>query len=179
LTPPARRAGTVVITHLEKGNLVDTTVNIVIGLVVLAWLLSRQVQKRLVREDRKPTVLLILLVLGVIQLGTFFKSVPLTTGLVLLLIVSMVLAAGFGVVRAYTVRLWRADGQLWRQGTWLTLVLWLVAIGSHIGLDALIEGVGDAKGIGTASIMLYLAVSLGAQRLVVQSRANHVVPVHS
>ncbi|MFI5605624.1 hypothetical protein [Amycolatopsis sp. NPDC051903] len=153
----------------------SNTVNILIGLVVLAWLLSRQVQKRLVREDRKPTVLLVLAVLGVIQLASFFNGAAPTTTIVLLLVASLVIAAIFGVIRAYTVRLWRTDGQLWRQGTWLTIVLWLVAIGLHIGLDLLIDHNGAAKGLSGASIMLYLAVSLGAQRLVVQSRANRVV----
>ena len=150
--------------------------NIAIGLVVLLWVLSKQVQKRPVREDRKPTILLVLLVLGVIQLADFFKGGPSATATVILLLVaSFVLAAGFGVVRAYTVRLWRADGQLWRQGTWVTVVLWILAIGIHLGLDYAIDGSGAAKGLSGASIMLYLAVSLGAQRLVVQSRANHVV----
>ncbi len=150
-------------------------VNIVIGLAVLAWLLARQIQARLVREDRKPTVLLILLVLGVVQVSTFFTSAPSNSGVVLLLAASLVLAGIFGVVRGYTVRLWRAEGQLWRQGTWLTITLWLVAIGSHVGLDFLLEDAGAAKGLSGASILLYLAVSLGAQRLIVQSRANNVV----
>lgn len=150
----------------------DSSVNIIIGLVVLAWVLWRQTQRRLVREDRKPTVLLVLLVLGVLALGAYFKSAPATGFAIALLAGSLVLAAGFGVVRGYTVRLWRQDEQLWRQGTWLTIVLWLVAIGSHIGLDVLIDG--GAKGLGSASILLYLAVSLGAQRLVVQSRATRL-----
>jgi hypothetical protein len=154
---------------------VNIGVNIVIGLAVLVWILLRQVQQRSVREDRKPTALLILLVLGVLQLTTFFKGNAATTTVVLPLVLSFVLAAVFGVIRAYTVRLWRADGQLWRQGTWLTVVLWLVAIGLHIGLDYAIDGTGAAKGLSSASLMLYIAVSFGAQRLVVQSRAAHVV----
>lgn len=152
--------------------LVNGSANIVIGLVVLAWLLWRQTQRRPVREDRKPTVLLILLVLGVVALGAYFKTAPATGLAIALLAGSLVLAAGFGVVRGYTVRLWQQDGQFFRQGTWLTIVLWLVAIGSHIGLDALIDS--GAKGLGSASILLYLAVSLGTQRLVVQSRATRL-----
>jgi hypothetical protein len=152
---------------------VNVGINIVIGVVVLLWILSRQVQKRSVREDRRPTALLILLVLGVLQLTTFFKDNAATTSVVLLLVLSFVLAAGFGVIRAYTVRLWRADGQLWRQGNWLTVALWLAAIELHIGLDFLIDGAGSAKGLSGASLMLYIAVSFGAQRLVVQSRAAH------
>lgn len=146
--------------------------NIVIGLVVLAWVLWRQVQRRLVRADRKPTVLLILLVLGVVAVGAYVKKEPVTGLAIVLLAGSLVLAAGFGVVRGYTVRVWEQDGQRWRQGTWLTVLLWLVAVGSHIGIDALIDG--GAKGLGSASILLYLAVSLGAQRLVVQSRATRL-----
>jgi hypothetical protein len=154
---------------------VNSSVNVLIGLVVVAWILWRQTQKRPVREDRKPTVLLILLVLGVLQLSTYFKTASSTVPVIGLLVGSLVLAAGFGVVRGYTVRLWRQDGQLFRQGTWLTIVLWLAGIGVHIGFDALVDS--SAKGLGTASILLYLAVSLGTQRLVVQSRANHAVRV--
>ncbi|MEU8630601.1 hypothetical protein AB0C38_00415 [Amycolatopsis sp. NPDC048633] len=146
--------------------------NILVGLVVVAWILWRQVQQRPVREDRKPTVLLILLVLGVVALGAYFKKEPATGLAIALLAGSLVLAAGFGVVRGYTVRLWRQDGVLFRQGTWLTILLWLAAIGSHLGLDVLIDS--GAKGLGGASILLYLAVSLGAQRLVVQARATRL-----
>jgi uncharacterized membrane protein len=106
---------------------VNSSADIVVGLVVLAWLLWRQTQKRPVREDRKPTVLLILLVLGVVALSTYFKTAP-ATGLAIALLVG-----------------------------------------------SLVDG--GAKGLGSASILLYLAVSLGAQRLVVQSRANHAVGV--
>lgn len=153
----------------------SSSVNIILGLVVLVWLLARQVQKRLVREDRKPTILLILLILGAVQLATFFKADPATPSVILLLVASLVIAAIFGVIRAYTVRLWRADGGLWRQGTVVTVALWIAAIAVHIGLDFVIDGTGDVKGISGASILLYLAVSLGAQRFVVQSRANHLV----
>jgi uncharacterized membrane protein len=154
---------------------VNSSVNLLIGLVVLALLMWRQTRKRPVREDRKPTVLLILLVLGVLQLSTYFKSASSSTLVIGLLAGSFVLGAGFGVLRGYTVRLWRQDGQLFRQGTWLTIALWVVAFGVHIGLDTLIDG--NAKGLSSGSILLYLAISLGAQRLVVQSRANRAVLV--
>lgn len=150
----------------------STSANIVFGLAVLAWLLWRQLQKRLVREDRRPVVLLVLLVLGILQLSTYLKTASTSVTVILLLVASLVLAAGFGVVRALSVRLWRQDGQLWRQGTWITAGLWLVAIGVHIGLDALFDG--TVKGLGAGSILLYLAVSLGVQRLVVQSRADRL-----
>ncbi|WP_285482049.1 hypothetical protein [Amycolatopsis sp. NBRC 101858] len=150
----------------------DSSVNILVGLVVLAWLVWRQTQRRLVREDRRPVVLLILLVLGVLQLSTYLKTASTSAMLIVALVVSLLLAAGFGVVRARSTRLWRKDGQLWRQGTWVTAALWVVGLGVHIGLDLLFDSA--AKGLGAGSILLYLAVSLGVQRLVVQARADRL-----
>lgn len=150
--------------------------SIVIGLAVLLLLIWRQVQKRSVKEDSRPTLMLILGVVGLIELVTYFKG---NTGVgstaMLMLAASLVLAAGFGAIRAYSVRLWREDGTLWRQGGVLTVVLWLVTIGVHFGADFLIDRSGGAKGLAEAALVLYLAVSLGVQRLVVSSRATHVL----
>ncbi|MEU5257317.1 hypothetical protein [Amycolatopsis sp. NPDC021455] len=150
----------------------NSSVNIVVGLAVLALLVWRQTRKRTVREDSRPVVLVILLVLGILQLTTYLKGVSATASVITLLVVTLLLGAGFGAVRAWSVRLWREDGQLWRQGNWLTVALWLVGFAVHIGLDALFDGV--AHGLGAGSILLYLAVSLGVQRLFVQSRAGRL-----
>ncbi|HEX3786244.1 MAG TPA: hypothetical protein VHW44_00155 [Pseudonocardiaceae bacterium] len=155
----------------------NTTISIIIGIAVLALLLFRQTQKRSVREDRKPTLLLILAVIGVLDLVNYLKDNPANGTAIAMLTASLVLAAGFGVIRAYTVRLWREDGTLWRQGNALTIVLWLVAIGLHFGADFLIDHDNPAKGLSSAALMLYIAVSFGVQRLVVQSRASHVLAV--
>lgn len=150
----------------------NSTVNVVVGLAVLALLVWRQTRKRSVREDQRPVVLVVLLVLGILQLSTYLKGVPVSAAVIALLAATLLLGAGFGVVRAWSVRIWREDGQLWRQGNWLTAVLWLAGVAVHIGLDALFDGV--AHGLGTGSILLYLAVSLGVQRLFVQSRATRL-----
>jgi hypothetical protein len=148
---------------------VNSSVNIVAGLAVLALLVWRQTRKRPVREDSRPVVLVVLLVLGVLQLTTYLKGVTASASVIALLVATLLLGAGFGAVRAWSVRLWREDGQLWRQGNWLTVALWAAGFAVHIGLDALFDGV--AHGLGAGSILLYLAVSLGVQRLFVQSRA--------
>ncbi|OXM71658.1 DUF1453 family protein [Amycolatopsis vastitatis] len=150
----------------------NSTVNVVAGLAVLALLVVRQIRKRPLREDPRPVVLVVLLVLGILQLGTYLKVVPASAAVIALLVATLLLGAGFGAVRAWSVRIWREDGQLWRQGSRLTAVLWLVGFGVHIGLDALFDGV--AHGLGVGSILLYLAVSLGVQRLFVQSRASRL-----
>jgi hypothetical protein len=148
--------------------------SIVIGAAVLLLLLTRQVQKRTVKEDSRPTLFLILTVIGVIDLVQFLGAHPANGTAIGMIVASLVLAAGFGALRAYTVRLWREDGVLYRQGTVVTLLLWLVAIGVHFGADVLIDGTGSAKGLSSAALLLYIAVSLGVQRFVVGSRARTV-----
>ncbi|MGH3264928.1 MAG: hypothetical protein ACRDNS_23380 [Trebonia sp.] len=88
---------------------------------------------------------------------------------------SAILAVGFGVLRATTVRLRRGeDGQLLRKGTWLTAMLWIVAVAAHLAFDVLIAGgASEGKGdIGTATLALYLAASFGAQQMVMLKRAK-------
>lgn len=150
----------------------NNVTNIGIAVLVLAFVLARQLQKRSVREDSRPVVLLILVVLGVIELGQFVKAHPVNATGVAMLAASLVVAAVFGVIRARTIRLWREDGVLYRQGNALTVVLWLVAIGVHFGADVLIDDSGAAKGLSSAALLLYIAVSFGVQRVVVQSRAS-------
>ena len=72
---------------------------------------------------------------------------------------SLVLAAGFGV-RAATVRIWLQDGRPWSRVSGVTASLWIVALAAHLGYDALVAGHGRDD-VGAATIVLYLAVSLG------------------
>lgn len=146
--------------------------NVGIGVLVLLFILFRQVQPRAVREDSRPTLLIVLGVVGIVDLGSFVKANPVNATGIAMLAASLVAAAVFGVARAYTVRLWRDGGVLYRQGNWLTVVLWLVAIGVHFGADVLVDHSGSAKGLASAAITLYIAVSFGVQRLVVGSRAR-------
>ena len=145
---------------------------IVIGVAVVLLLLARQVQKRSVREDSRPIIFLVLAVVGLFEAGQFVKAHPVGSEAILLTVGSLVLAAVFGVLRAFTVRLWREDGKLYRQGNVLTIVLWLVSIGTHFGVDALIDG--SAKGLSTSTLLLYLAVTLGVQQIVVRYRATQL-----
>jgi len=86
---------------------------------------------------------------------------------------SLALAAGFGVLRAATVRIWLQDGQPWSRGSWITASLWIVALAVHLGYDALVAGPGQDN-VGAATIVLYLAVSLAIQRLIVRLRAQRL-----
>jgi hypothetical protein len=149
----------------------------IIGIAVLAFIVYRQLSVRRVRDSYR--LVIILAVIGVLELSRFLgnrNGSHIGDGkIALALALSAILAAGMGVLRAMTVRLWRSgDGQLLRQGSWLTATLWVVAVAAHLALDALVAGgAGDKKGdIGNATIALYLAVSFGVQQMVMLKRAE-------
>lgn len=144
-----------------------TAVDIVISLAVLALILYRQLQVR----RASPTLLLpaALIVIGLAELATLSKgSSKLTSGEIGILIALLVLdAAGLGVLRAWTVRLWRDGEGVLRQGTWITVGLWLVGIVIHEVVDLVAH-------IPSSSLLLYLGVTLLAQQLVLQARVNRM-----
>lgn len=160
-----------------------------IAAAAFVFILYRQLRPQpvvAVSGGRRP---LIFGVVGIGLAGQYLLHHAVTTFGVVGLVVSLVVAAGLSFLRGHTVRLWRQDGAWWRRGTALTVVLWLCSIGSHLGIDALVghldpsEGIG--KGLGNATLLLYLGVSLGLQHLVVthrvrtRSAADEPAPVRS
>jgi uncharacterized membrane protein (UPF0136 family) len=86
--------------------------NIVIGLVVLAFILYRQLQQRPVRDNmRLPLILGVIGVIGVVELVDYLQHRPHGTGVIAALAGSLVIAAVFGAIRAATVRVWVDGGQ--------------------------------------------------------------------
>ncbi|MCY0869424.1 MAG: hypothetical protein OWT27_02410 [Firmicutes bacterium] len=144
----------------------QTVLSLVIGLAVLALLIYRQVRRRRVRTgNRTFTLPLVLCVVGALDVSNVNTHHALTsTQWVHLAISLIVFGIGFGAWRAFTVRLWREDGALWRQGTWLTVALWLIAVAGHTALDGL-------GAVGSATLLLYLGVTLATQRIVMLTRS--------
>lgn len=156
--------------------------NIVIGVAVVALVLYRQLAVRSVRTDRSGRGPLIFAVIGVAQLGEFVSHGGRIGVIgVTALVISLLVAAGLSAVRAATMKLWRTDQGWFRQGTVLTLVLWLVSIGSHLGIDVLARYLAgkseDIGGLGQATLVLYLAVSLGIQSLLLAQRVSRLSAV--
>ncbi len=147
--------------------------NLVIGVVVLVWVVSRQLTTRRLRENYRLPI--ILGVIGIVQFATFLKGNPRRDGAIAAAVAgSLVIAAAFGVARAVTVRVWRQDGQLLRRGTWLTAGLWVLAFAAHLGYDYLVAGDVTGKNganVGNATILLYLVVSLAIQQIIMLNRA--------
>jgi drug/metabolite transporter (DMT)-like permease len=150
----------------------QTVFQLVVGVAVLALLIYRQVQKRPVTQARQR-IGLVLVVVGLILAVQYLQK---HSGTVVIgaLIGSLVLAAAFGAVRAATVRLWLQDGRAWSQGNWLTAVLWIIAVAAHLGLDAALGSHKGLSGLGSATLVLYLAISLIVQYLIVNYRAQRL-----
>ncbi len=146
---------------------------VVLGLVVLALLIYRQLRTRPVNASRLR-VLAVLAVVGVVETSEFLQKNHGDAVTYAAIGGSLVLAAIFGALRAATVRIWLQDGQPWSKGSWLTASLWIVALAAHLGYDALVAHGHGNSGLGTATVVLYLAVSLGIQRVIVQSRAHRL-----
>jgi hypothetical protein len=148
---------------------------VVIGVLVLGLLIYRQLVPRRVSSS-SLRLMLILGVIGVIEAVQFFGKHH-DGGLVLAALAgSLLLAIIFGVVRAATVRVWLQDGSPWTQGNWVTALLWVAALAAHLGYDALLDHNKGTNGLGTATIVLYLAITLAVQRGLVLLRAQRLDP---
>ena len=151
--------------------------NLIIGIAVVALLVSRQLMARRLNDNYRLSV--ILAIIGLVQFVNFIKSLhgPHDDNRIIVAVVgSLVLAAVLGAARALTVRVWRQDdGQLMRRGTWLTAVLWIVSLAVHLGYDELVAGHiagGNGGNVGDATIVLYLVVTLAVQQFLLLARVK-------
>ncbi len=154
--------------------------NVVIGVAVVALVLGRQLAARRVKTDGGGRLMLILGGVGLIQAGQYLNRVGHVSGVgVTVAVISLSIGALLAYARANTVRIWRQEDGWWRKGNGLTLVLWLLSIGSHFGIAALATAFSpgdgtDIAGLGGATLLLYLGVSLGLQQLVLERRVAGV-----
>lgn len=88
-----------------------------------------------------PAVLGVLGASGIaFGIASVIKYHPLPILAVVLLVVSLAVAAVFGVARARTVRVWRGpQNEVLRKGTATTTGLWLASVCVHIGLGLWID----------------------------------------
>ncbi|HUD77460.1 MAG TPA: hypothetical protein VMR00_06395 [Streptosporangiaceae bacterium] len=152
----------------------QTVLYLVIGVAVLGLLIYRQLVARPVQGNQR--LVLILVIIGLIEAAQYLQKLHAGSAAIVALAGSLVLAAIFGAARAATVRIWIQDGQAWSKGNILTAALWVVALGAHLGYDYLIGQHKDIGSLGDATVLLYLAVSLAVQRVIVVLRAQRLSP---
>jgi hypothetical protein len=145
--------------------------NYVIIAALVVWVLTRQLQARPVVARKLFVLPLVLVVVGIASLnsatskgGVHFTSTD-ATWLAIDLAVTMI----FGVFRGSSIRLYAQDGVLWRKGTWVTLVGWVLSLAVRGGIGVLASDHG-AKLVASSALALSFGVSLAVQGAVVYLR---------
>ncbi|HCB05530.1 MAG TPA: hypothetical protein PLZ93_15555 [Nocardioides sp.] len=145
-------------------------VEIIAILAMTGYAIYKQTQVSEVRDKGRFKLALIYAIVGV-AVGGF--ALPHTALSITLLAVSILLSVVVGVARGYLTKVWvDADGSVLRQGTALTvgLFLGLVAVKFGMGTWEYFEGVRDTAGFG--EIMVMIAVMVAAQAEIVRNRAR-------
>ncbi|ETY75589.1 hypothetical protein [Lactiplantibacillus fabifermentans] len=133
--------------------------NIVVAGLVLIYVIKRQLAPRVLRFKLNFYLVLILFGAASIYDAITHHEVTITISQAVLFgTLSILSALIFGGLRAWSYRLWVSDaGLVMRQGTWVTLLFWVLSIGSHALVDRLWTG-------NSTTLLLYLGLTLLAQR---------------
>lgn len=88
-----------------------------------------------------------------------------------MIITGLALSFVVGLVRGRCTRLWVADGKIWRQGTALTVGLFigLIAVKFALGTLAYFLAIDDGAGFG--EVLLMIAIMIAVQAQIVHLRA--------
>lgn len=154
-------------------------VELVAAIVIVALLTARQVRRRAIRQDAPVVLNVLLLAFGAFTLVGGLRSVtdhhPLAASTLSLLGLNLVAAAGFGVLRAHTVRIYRAlDGTAMRAGGAATVLAWLASLGAHLLLDKAIDASAGVGSLGLSTIYLYLGITLMIQNWRIRASARRL-----
>ncbi|MDQ3404971.1 MAG: hypothetical protein M3548_16545 [Actinomycetota bacterium] len=140
-------------------------VNLVIAGGVVVWVLVRDLTARPLKETSRLGI--VLFVVGIVESIQFLAQREPIAPAVGFLLLSVVIGVGLACGRAISVRLWHEGDQMFRQGNWVTLVLWIIGVGQHFLLDRVV-----APGLAASTILLYLGIVIIAQRQTQLSRAR-------
>lgn len=148
------------------------TFAIAVDVLVLAWLLWRQLKVRRVWPRLTLRLAAVLGVIGLFEVFDYARTHHVSGGAAGILTLSFLVGGvALGAVRAATVRIWRIGPAVVRQGTALTVGLWGVSLALHYGAAAWIDSINGQGGVVSASLLLWLAVTYGVQNAVVHHRA--------
>ena len=85
---------------------------------------------------------------------------------------NVLVAAGLGLWRGSSVRVWREAGQVYQQGTVATLGLWAISILVRVALVVGGHLAGLSMSQSMAELPVLLGITLGAQNLVIWMRSQ-------
>src|SRR5580658_5210256 len=142
-----------------------------VGALILILVLLRQVRVRPVARVFQPRLPVVLGVIGLFEMFSYAGNHHVSGDAWLWVLGTLVVGGlGLGVLRGLSMRVWKGNGWVLRQGNAITMGLWLVSLLVHFVGDSGQSHAG-AAGLEGASFLLYLGVTLCAQYYVVYRRA--------
>jgi hypothetical protein len=141
--------------------------DIVITLAVLAWVLYQQTVARPVTVRRLWFLPGILVVLGVISLSNLQGHLGSTADTYIA--VDLVSSVALGALRGCFIRVYGQDGVMWRQGSAVTIALWVVSIAVRLGIGLLAANAGVGN-VSDAALEVAFGLSLAGQNGIVAFR---------
>lgn len=146
----------------------DQYSSVITIIAVIAFILYNQIRVKQVKMDTKFTTPLIMLILGVYSMIDNDELSKFTlVSWISMLISFTVLAIGMAAIRATTVKIWIEKEILYRQGTWLTVLLWAVSISLH----SVLNRIGN---VGHSTAFIYFAITFTVQKLIIKKRAEQI-----
>ena len=143
-----------------------------VGVLVIALVLIRQTRIRPVPRLLQVRLPIILGVIGLFELFGYTGDHHVSSDDSLWLVATLLGGAVLlGALRALTVKVWTSHNWVVRQGTPLTMVLWVVSLAIHFVADAGGGHAGAAQ-LEESSLLLYLGLTLGVQAYVIHRRAG-------
>jgi len=150
---------------------------IIIILALTGYAIYQQTRKHQVTGQNRFKLAIIYGVVGLIVGGIYLPRNAAAWGL---LVLSIALSAGVGLLRGRKTRVWAAaDGHVYSQGTVLTISLFLglVAAKFAIGTAAYFLHISDDGGFGEVLIMIAIMVAFQAE--LIWRRAQALSPIRS
>ena len=141
------------------------------GLVVVffAWTITMQVIRKSVTVKRLVLVPAGFAVLALVSDHDWVQRLSRPAALALFGL-GLLLAVGMGLIRSTTIRVWRTDSGWLSQGGWQTVATWLATVAARVAVVLVGLRLGVTEGAG--EIVLFVAVTIAAQNLVVARRAE-------
>lgn len=144
---------------------------IILWIAAAAYIVFQQFQPRPMNARLLVAIPLVLAFWGLRSVG---QLGDLESTLFFALNAAVVVA--LGMWRGSSVRVWTEAGQAFQQGTLTTLGLWVVSIVVRLALVAAGHLVGTSLAESMGELPLLLALTLGAQNLVIWMRATASAP---
>ncbi|AEV94717.1 hypothetical protein [Pediococcus claussenii] len=144
--------------------------NLLVTLFILIIIIRRQLQIKVIKFRMRTYIILIGIGAYETLMAIQSKFLNLPTNFWIFLVGMVIGAILFGFLRVLSYHLWVDNrGLVMRQGNWLTVTLWIVGIVFHLILDRIWKG-------SNVTLLIYIGISLWAQRGFVWQKATHLFP---